>query len=260
MVASHGRQLTVVLVLAACASACESTSRYVPTPLPGVRGSVTALSVLDQRVTLMSNEVVLGWAGPAQEYRLLIGNAPETSDVLRVDATSTPYTFVAPRTANTYHARVAAFSGDTPGTPSSEIVINTLDLRHIIDALFFAGGPMSEGRAVQPDSRQAAVWRAGSHLRAPVSVEAGQGIRALVQQTIDDYASAVGGAITGTTELVDDTMRSLSRPDQLPPFTVATRIHPGACLAIATGCANFGPAPFGQRSDRPLRRPASSTP
>ena len=90
MVASHGRQLTVVLVLAACASACESTSRYVPTPLPGVRGSVTALSVLDQRVTLMSNEVVLGWAGPAQAYRLLIGNAPETSDVLRVDVTSTP--------------------------------------------------------------------------------------------------------------------------------------------------------------------------
>ena len=66
-----------------------------------------------------------------------------------------------------------------------------------------------------------------------------------MQAAIDDYASVVGGAVTGTTELVDDDLRSLARPNQLPPFTIATRVSNMHCPARAAGCANYGPAPLG---------------
>jgi len=65
-----------------------------------------------------------------------------------------------------------------------------------------------------------------------------------MQAAIDEYSSVVGGAITGTTELVDDVQYSLGL-SQLPPFTIATRISKTQCPAIAAGCANPGPAPLG---------------
>ncbi len=241
----------VVLALAMSAAACGSSSPSAPSPSPspstGALQAPTGFGVFSQRVALTSNEIVLDWYGTAPGYRVLIGSTSNASDVRSVDLTSTRYTFLAARTANTYYARVVATDGDQTSAPTSELTVSTLDLRHIIDALFFNGGPMSEFRAVQPGWAPAAVWPDGTHLRMPVSREAGESIRTLMQAAIEEYSSVVGGAITGTTELVDDDLRSVA-PSQLPPFTIATRISTTQCPAIAAGCASIGPAPLGSNA------------
>jgi len=239
MIRGIGSMLAALALIAAGGGAPPYTA---PSPPPA--GIPSGLSVFTQSVTLTSNEVDLSWIGSAAVYRLFIGSSRGASDVQTVDVPSTAYHWSAPRTANTYYARVSAVTGEGVSTPSGEITITTLDLRHVIDALFFSGGPMSEFLSNQPPSAQAGAWPDGTRLRVMVSAEAGEKIRALAQTAIDDYASIVGGAITGVTALVDDDMHAL-RSDQLPPFTIALRILPVACLDTAAGCASYGPAPLG---------------
>lgn len=114
--------------------------------------------IVTQRVALMSNEVVLSWSGTAPTYRLALGSSSNGSDIRNVDLTVTSYTFQASRTAVTYYARVFAGDGQQVSAPSTELTIGTLDLRDIMDALFFRAGPMSDGRAIQPGTTPAAVW------------------------------------------------------------------------------------------------------
>lgn len=201
-----------------------------------------------QRVTLTSNQIDLAWSGGTTPgYRLLVGSSAGNSDIGSIDTTQTSYTFVAPRTANTYYARVVGISGAASSAASRELTITTLDLRSVIDALFFRAGPLSPGKAVQLGSIQAGVWPDGTHLRVLVSREAGESRRAEAQAAVDDYASTVDGAITGTAELVDDDLHSLVL-SQVPPFTIAIRVIPGFCGASALGCESGGPAPIGPNS------------
>jgi hypothetical protein len=151
---------------------------------------------------------------------------------------------VAPRTANTYYVRILATNGEQLSAPTAELTITTLDLRHVIDALFFNGGPMSEFRAIQPGTFPMAVWPDGTHLDMPVSTTGGEGVRAAMQRAIDDYTSVMGGAVSGTTRLVDEDFLQVG-PGQLPPFTIAARISARHCPALAAGCASPGPAPLG---------------
>jgi hypothetical protein len=252
-VAAGWRSALAVLlatVLAASVAACGGSHPGVP-PSPvgpafprGV-GPPTQFAIHSQRVTIASNEIVLGWSGSTPAYRLSIGSRRGASDVHVVDLAAAGYTFVAPRTANSYFARVSGIDGELVTPPTADLTISTLDLREVIDALFFDAGPMSEFRAIQPGTKQAAVWVDGARLSVPVSREAGERIRALAQAAVDDYAAIVGGAVTGTAVLVDDDMHALTRPEQLPAFTIATRLFPPGCPSTASGCAFFGPAPAG---------------
>lgn len=240
-----GRPL-VVLVLALSVASCGSSAPSAPSPPVGALAAPFGLHVVSQRVTMLANEIVLGWAGTAPGYRMLIGSGVNGTDIKSVDVATLSYTFVAPRTANIYYARVVATNGDQFSAPTIDLPVSTLDLRDIIDALFFNAGPMSEGRSsFRPESVPAGVWRDGAHLRVLVSREAGESTRGLAQAAIDDYAAIVDGAITGTTELVDDDMRRPMRLDELAPFTIAVRVWPPVCPSNASGCANYGPAPLG---------------
>ena len=174
MFAGRGDPPLLVFALAMSAAACGSSSPSAPSPPTGTLLTPTGFGIFSQRVALTSNEIVLDWYGTAPGYRVLIGSGSNSSDVRSVDVTSTRYTFLAARTANTYYARVVATNGDQTSAPTPELAISTLDLRNIIDALFFNGGPMSEFRAIQPGSAPAAVWPDGTHLRMPVSREAGE--------------------------------------------------------------------------------------
>jgi hypothetical protein len=173
-------------------------------------------------------------------YRLSIGSSRNGNDVRNVDLTTTAYTFIAPRTADTYYVRVQAVGGGRVSSPSDELTIAAVDLRDVIDALFFRAGPMSDGHAIQPGSTPAAVWPDGTHLRVLVAPEAGERIRALAQTAIDTYASVVGGAITGTAELATESITAVSA-EQVPPFTIVIRIQ----QRCPSGCADYGPAPLG---------------
>ena len=232
-----------ILLTLGCGAPPPSGSPTAPGPLAA--GVPVQFAIRSQRVTLTSNEIVLGWTGSSSSYRVSIGSSAGASDVKTADVMSTTYSFVASRTANTYFARVAGISGEQLTPPTPDLSISTLDVREIVDALFFDGGPMSEFHAIQLGSKPAAVWTEGTRLSAPVSAEAGDRIRTLVQAAIDDYAGIVHGSVTGTAVLVDDNMHALTSPDQLPPFTVATRLFPGGCPLTASGCATFGPQPAG---------------
>ena len=230
--------LTVALATTTCGSNAPSA------PSPADLSAPTGLGIVSQKITLANTAIVISWTGHASGYRVLIGSASMLADVATVDVATPLYTFVAPRTADTYYARVAAIDGARVSAPSSELVLPTIDIRNVIDALYFNAGPMSEFRASQLGSVQVGVWRDGTHLTAPVSREAGDSVRALAQAAMDDYASVVEGAVTGTTEVADDDLHSLTQAAQLPAFTVATRILAGAC-GNAAGCANYGPEPLG---------------
>jgi hypothetical protein len=232
----------VALVLSLSSAACQSTSPLEPLA-PGALARPAILTVLSQRVTLERNEIVLGWSGTAPAYRVSIGSGPGLSDVAIVDVPSASYTFVAPRTAGKYHARVLAVDGQRVSEPTTDVAFETIDLRNVIDALFFRAGPMSEGRAIQPGSMPAAVWREGIDLRILVTSEAGEAVRGHAQAVADEYAAASRGRIVGRAEIVDGNFRTLQRAEDLPPFTIVARILPGFCGR--SGCATYGPAPVG---------------
>ena len=229
--------VSLTLAVAGCGSASATA------PSSSRLGAPTALRIVSQRVTLTSNDVVLAWSGSASSFRLGIGSSRNGSDVQVIDLTQSSYTFIAPRTGNTYYARVQAIAGTEVSLPSDELTISTVDLRDVIDAMFFRAGPMSEEHAIQFGSTPAAVWPDGTRLRVLVSPEAGERIRSLAQTAIDDYASVVGGAVTGRAEFAADDGHALANAEQLPAFTIFLRIWQGRCGG--TGCANYGPAPLG---------------
>ncbi|MBP8275061.1 MAG: fibronectin type III domain-containing protein [Acidobacteria bacterium] len=212
----------------------------------GILTPPMSIGVTGHRLELLSNRIDLAWSGSnATDYRVYIGSTPQANDLKVVDVTGMSYTFIAPRTANTYFARVAARDGSQIGAPSAETSFTTADVRHIVDALFFKSGPMSEAHAIQLGTMPASVWPVGTRLRVVVSPEAGERVRALAQAAMDDYASLTQQSVTGTAELVADDMRALTTAD-LPRYTIAIRVLAGFCSARAAACASFGPAPLGR--------------
>jgi hypothetical protein len=214
-------------------------------PTSPATAGVPLLDLTGHRVSLLRNEVDFGWPGAgATAYRLTIGSTPNGHDVLATDVAGRGYTFVALRTARTYFARLASTDGNGDSASGPELKFDTVDVRNIFDALVYRAGPMSIGQAQQLGSTPASLWPDGTHLRALVSREAGERVRALVQAAMDTYAELVGGSVTGGAELVEDDMHLVTL-DQVPPFTVVVRVIPGFCGATAIGCAFPGPAPIG---------------
>ena len=238
------RWLPVASVAAACV-ACGSGETGAPSPIPNGLASPNGFGIVSQSFGLSANEVTLSWSGTARVYRVEIGTTPQGQDIKREELQGQSYTLsIAPSSA-TYYARVLAVDGDRVSAPTGEVKISTVDLRHVIDALFFRAGPLSEGRAIQLGSTRAAVWPAGSQLKLWVFRSAGQAVAARVHAAAEAYSVAVDRMVTATTDLLEQDLADLRGPDQLPPFTIAVRVSPESCPAVASGCANYGPAPLG---------------
>ena len=95
------------------------------------------------------------------------GLAANLSDVHTADVTGTTYTWSAPRNEALYYIRVVGVSGGQTSEPATELPVYTIDLRHVIDALYFRSGPMADAPATAQSDPFAAVWRDGIRDQRP---------------------------------------------------------------------------------------------
>jgi hypothetical protein len=188
--------------------------------------------------------VTLTWSGTASSYRVGIGTSSQATNILTTDVSATTYQWTAPRDANAYYVRVSALSGGQASSPSNEVLVYTIDLRHVIDAMYFRSGPMSDAPSAVPGNPIAGVWADGTRLTVPIAQELGQATKTFADRFLDDYAAISGGAITASSGLVAEDFRSLSLA-QVPEFNIPTRVLSTFCSAGALACAYYGPSPLG---------------
>lgn len=231
------------IALSLCLLAVRCGSSSPASPSSSTSSTIPAtFRVGTQQVTMTSNVLTFTWTGSTGSYKLSVGSASGLSDVLTTTVSATSYTWTAPRTANVYYARVANASGDT--TAAQEVPVFTLDLRNVIDALYFGGGPLSETPTINPGNAPAAVFADTNAVSVVVTNEAAPTQMTVVQQFVADYLSASGGAfpINITTTAADYKGAAVS---SLPENTVGVRVF-GVCTQVGViACANYGPTPVG---------------
>jgi hypothetical protein len=224
-------------------SACGGGGGNTPTA-PSTPTGPTGLTIVRQQVTLTSNIVQLSWSGSSSSYRVVAGTGPSLQDGVQADVTGTSYTWTAPREANAYYVRVYATGGGQTSDPSNVVLAYTIDLRHVIDAMYFRAGPMADTPSNALANPSAAVWADGTRLRVPIAQEAGDATRVFAERFLNDYAAIGNGAITATAEMTSETFRELTLT-QVADFTIPTRVLQTFCPSGALACAYYGPAPVG---------------
>lgn len=243
--------------------ACGGGGNGAPTsPSPGALSAPTNFRITLQRVHWTANEVQLAWSGTAPSYRVFAGSMPRGSDLLTADTTATTHTWMAPREASTYYVRVVAVRGDEISASPPELPVFTMDLRNVVDALFFRSGPMADNPNNALDNPQAGLWAEGARLSVLVSNEAGETSRTNAQRFVDDYQRASGDRVTASVQATSDDFRSLEDPRTLAPFTIVVRLLVNGCGATANilACANLGPTGVGPNASIvTLNQPAGTS-
>lgn len=238
----------LVVAAALLAAACGSSSSTAPTP-NNTTSAPSSFSVTLQQVSISANTIAFSWASTgATTYKIFIGTASGGSDALAADVSGTTYTWTGPRTAGIYFARVAAVSGGTTGTASTELPIFTLDMRNMIDAFYFAAGPMSQNATINPTPFNAqissAIWTDGTALTVLVTSEAGATSLSNAQRFVSDYLAATGNHISATVSVTSTDYHGVA-VSALPENTVVVRVDQ-VCPGVGViACANFGPTPIG---------------
>jgi hypothetical protein len=244
--------LLVLLVSAACGGGGGGGGNGTPSPSPNALSSPTDFRIVQQRVNWTSNEVQLAWAGNGPSYRVYAASTPRGSDLLTLDTTATSYTWMAPRTASVFYVRVVAVRGGETSTSSPELPVFTLDLRNVVDALFFRSGPMADVPDTAFSNPPVFMWPDGRNLSVFVSNEAGETPRASAQTFTGDYGNLSGGRVTATVQTTSDDLRSWVL-ETMPLFTIGIRVNISACGGPnILACANYGPNPLSSGPDRSL--------
>ena len=230
------------------AAACGGSSSPAA-PTTNNLSSPGSFAITLQQVFMLSNSVAFSWASTgATTYKMMIGSTSGASDLLNADVTGTSYTWTAPRTANIYYARVVPTSGGQTGSASTELPVFTLDMRNMIDALFFAAGPMSQNSTLNPtpfnSQISAAIWPDGTALTVLVTSEAGSTSLANAQRFVADYLSATSNHVTATVSVTATDYHGVAL-SALPANTIVVRVDQ-VCTGVGViACANFGPTPVG---------------
>jgi len=239
----------LIIAAALIAAACGSSSPSAPSTGSSSTSAVTGFVVSLQQISLTANTVAFSWTSTgASTYKMMIGTSSGASDAVNVDVTGTSYTWTAPRTAGIYYARVAAVSGGTTGSASTELPIFTLDMRNMIDALFFAAGPMSQNSTINPtpfnSQINAAIWADGISLNVIVTSEAGSTSLSNAQRFVSDYLAATGNHVTATVSTTATDYKGATL-GSLPLNTVVVRVDQVCTTPGVIACANYGPSPVG---------------
>jgi hypothetical protein len=227
------------------AAGCGSTASPIA-PAAGTQLiAPTVFRQLSQVVNATSNVLQFSWTSPESSFQLAIGSSPGSSNLLNTTVSTTSYSWISPRTGGAYYARVAAKRGDAIGPPSDELSLFVLDIRNVIDALFFRSGPMADSPATAATNPVAGVWADGTRLSVLVSNEATDTTRVNAQTFADQYATLTGGAVTASVSMTADLMHDADFRN-FPEFTIGVRVLAGFCGA-ALGCVpvGSGPSPVG---------------
>lgn len=237
-------------IVAALATACGSSSSSPTTPstttttTTNVFATPTTFLQSSQKINATNNELTFTWTGNASTYQFVVGSSPGTSNLLTATVTGTTYTWTSPRTGGAYYARVAALQNGTVGTYSDELSLFVLDIRNVIDALFFHAGPMADVPSTANSNPAAGIWADGTVLSVLVESQAGETARANAQTFANDYAALFDNKVTATATITGTSLRNVDFT-ALPNNTVGVRIQSGFCSTGALGCAYYGPAPLG---------------
>lgn len=239
-----------MLALAAAAGCGSKEAPFSPTVSTGTASQLAAPTVFittSQQIRSADNVLAFSWVSSESSFQLVIGSSSGASDVLSTTVTGNSFTWTSPRPAKTYYARVAAKRGDATSPFSDEQTLTVVDIRNMVEAMFFHSGPMSDANGdTAGTSNVALMWPDGTHLRVLVSPDV-TSAAANAQTFADQYAALTNGAITATTEMTSDRMQSLDHPElTLPEFAIGIRLQAGFCQSGALACANYGPAPGGQ--------------
>lgn len=233
--------VAAALVVAACGS--KSTAPTQTTDSLSAPGSFT---ITLQQVFMTSNTVAFSWSSTgASTYKVMIGSSAGASDLLSTDVTGTTYTWTAPRTANIYYARVAAVSGGQLGSVSTEIPLFTIDMRYVIDALYFGAGPMSDGSGQPSTNLPLGIWSDQSTINVLVTDESGSVSLDAAKVFVADYLAAMSNHITVNVSTTPTKWTGVAL-DQLPENTVVVRVDNSICPQVGViACAFYGPRPIG---------------
>lgn len=240
-----GRHVLAICALGALA-ACggKGGSSSTPTSPSSSLTSPSNFRIVLQRVFFTSNEVQFSWTGNGTSYRLIVGSTPGGSDVLTAETAATNYTWNAPRVEAVYYVRALALRGTETSSSTPEFPVYTMDLRNVIDAIFFRSGPMADTPSNANTNPYAAVWPDGTQIKIQVSPEAGQASRTNSDVFTGDWASTWGGGVTASSEMSTDDFKSVSL-SQVAPYNVLMRVLTGFCSSGAIACAYYGPSPVG---------------
>jgi hypothetical protein len=194
---------------------------------------------------MTANTIVFGWSGSASSYRVQVGATSGASDILNVETTAQSYSWAAPRTATIYYARVVPVSGGQNGTASTELPVFTLDMRNVIDALFFGYGPMSDANGRAPAS-SAAIWADGVTINLIVTDESGDVSLQAARTFAADYLAATSNFITINISTTSTRYTGVAYPSGIPANTVVIRVDNSICPQVGViACAYYGPSPYG---------------
>lgn len=238
--------LCAALFTAACGSSSAPTA-----PSSSTTSSVAAPTGFYQtshKINATNNELTFAWDASATAgttYLLVVGSTPGAADVASVDVTGTTYTWVSPRKAGAYYARLAAKQGGGTSAFTTELSLFVVDIRNMIDAMYFRGGPMSDTPDNAKTDPVTSVWADGSRLAILVSQEAGDTARTNGQTFAEQYADLIGGAVTASFSMTSETMRNVDYRS-FAAFTIGVRVQSGYCGgALACVPVGSGPAPAG---------------
>ncbi len=233
-----------LLVCIACASAAACGSSGSPAAPSTTSNSPTNFAITLQQVTMTSNLVAFSWSGSSSTYKVFAGSAAGLSDLLSADVTGTTYTWTAPRTAGIFYVRVAATTGGVAGTASTELPVFTIDMRNVIDALYFGYGPMSDANG-NPPASSAAVWADGATITTLVTTESGDVTLAAARSFINDYLAASSNFISAPIDTTTTRYNGVSLLS-IPLNTVIVRVDNTICPQVGViACAYYGPLPYG---------------
>lgn len=237
----------LLAVVCVTAAACGSSTPAAPTSSSSssALSAPTSFVITLQQVFLDRNTVAMSWSGGSSTYRVFVGSTAGASDLLSADVTGTTYTWAAPKTAGIFYVRVAGTSGGQTGTASTELPVFTIDLRNVIDALYYNAGPMSQTPSVAPSPNQPAlVWADGTQLTVLVTTESTAAGLTAAQQFVSDYLAAAGNPFSATVSATNNDYHTAVLED-LPLNTIVVRVAQ-VCTSIGViACANLGPAPLG---------------
>jgi len=235
------------LVWLACVigTACGSSgSPAAPSSSTTSLSAPSNFAIATQQVTMLNNIVAFTWSGTGSTYKMLIGSTAGASDLLSADVTGTSYTWNGPRTGSIYYARVAATGGGQTSTAATELPVFTIDMRNMIDALFFGYGPMSDANGRAPAS-SVAVWADGATISTIVTNEAGAASLTAAQTFVADYLAATSNFISVPITTSVTTYNGVALA-AIPENTVVVRVDNSVCPGAGIiACAFYGPRPYG---------------
>lgn len=240
-----GRLRALCLAAALAAAACGGGGGGTATsPSSSNTSAVSNFVISSQAVSMAANTIVFNWSGSASSYRVQAGAASGGSEILNVETTATTYSWPAPRTANIYYARVVPVSAGQNGPASTELPVFTLDMRHVIDALFFGYGPMSDANGAGPAS-SVAIWAEGAAITLLVTDESGDVSLQAARTFAADYLSATSNFISINVSTTSTRYTGVAL-SAIPVNTVVIRVDNSICPQVGViACAYYGPSPFG---------------